>query len=202
MYEQRISASQIGLGHLSPVLTAFVRDCEALLQSSTEAHERTLANRLFSLGSEIREGKRSWTKSDINTIIQWKKLQPLRRRIEQASTEPEKQIALALAQSQDEDRLGILCRIPGFGPVLACAVLTLTWPESYGILNNPSWRALALLGFELPPRPYSGGGFTVAEALRYQKIIRALGRMMGKSPDQVANALYSLHRVRNRNLRS
>jgi predicted helicase len=66
-----------------------VRDFEALLRTSkeTEAHERTLADRLFRLGSEVREGKRSWAKSDVNAIIRWKKLQPLRRRIEQASTD-------------------------------------------------------------------------------------------------------------------
>jgi len=200
MNEQRISASQIGLGTLGPVLTDFVRDFEALLRTSkeTEAHERTLADRLFRLGSEVRKGKRLWAKSDVNAIIRWKKLQPLRRRIEQASTEPEKQLALALAQPEDEDRLRILCRIPGFGPVLACAVLTLTWPESYGILDNPSWRALGVLGFDLPPRPYSGGGFSVADALQYQQILRIIGRATSKPPVQVATALSAFSRARNR----
>jgi hypothetical protein len=146
----------------------------------------------------VREGKRLWAKSDVNAIIRWKKLQPLRRRIEQASTEPEKQLALALAQPEDEDRLRILCRIPGFGPVLACAVLTLTWPESYGILDNPSWRALGVLGFDLPPRPYSGGGFSVADALQYQQILRIIGRATSKPPVQVATALSAFSRARNR----
>ena len=57
----------------------------------------------------------------MNAIIQWEKLQPLQRRIEQGSAELEKQLGIAL-MADKEDPVGALCRIPGFGPVLACAV--------------------------------------------------------------------------------
>jgi hypothetical protein len=191
----------------SPVFVDFVRDFDTLLcyHRELEAVERTsLSEHLFKVGTQVREGNRLWTKTDVNAIIQWKRLQPLRRRIQQSSNELEKQLGVALMQRNDEDRVSALCRIPGFGPVLACAVLTLTWPETYGILDNPSWHALELLGFNLPPKPYSGGGFTVAEALQYQDIIRRLGRITGALPVQVADAVHAFYKTRNgtRNLHS
>jgi hypothetical protein len=198
--------SEIDLGSYNPVLVDFVRDFDALLclYKELEAVERTsLGEHLFKVGTQIKEGKRFWTKTDLNAIIQWKKLQPLRRRIEQGSAELEKQLRFAL-MADKEDRVGALCRIPGFGPVLACAVLTLTWPENYGILDNTSWRALGVLGFDLPPRAYSGGGYSVAEALQYQDIIGTLGRITGALPVQVADAVHAFYKTRNgtRNLHS
>lgn len=192
--------SEIDLGSYNPVLVDFVRDFDALLclYKELETVERTsLSEHLFKIGTQVKEGRRFWTKSDVNVIIQWKKLQPLRKRIEQGSVELQKQLSIALMQPGNEDRVSALCRIPGFGPVLACAVLTLTWPETYGILDNTSWHALGLLGFELPSKPYSGGGFTVAEALQYQDIIRTLGRIAGASPVQVADAVHAFYKTRN-----
>jgi hypothetical protein len=77
----------------SPVLVDFVRDFGALLCLSKEldAVERTsLSEHLFKVGTQVKEGKSFWTKTGMNAIIQWKKLQPLRRRIEQGSVELEK----------------------------------------------------------------------------------------------------------------
>ena len=192
--------SEIDLGSYNPVLVDFVRDFDALLclYKELETVERTsLSEHLFKIGTQVKEGRKFWTKSDVNAIIQWKKLQPLRKRIEEGSVELQKQLSIALMQPGNEDRVSALCRIPGFGPVLACAVLTLTWPETYGILDNTSWHALGLLGFELPSKPYSGGGFTVAEALQYQDIIRTLGRIAGASPVQVADAVHAFYKTRN-----
>ena len=64
------------------------------------------------------------------------------------------------------------------------------------MLSNPSWRALGLLGFDLPERPYSGGGFSVADAVSYQRIIRTLGCIGNRMPVDVANALHAFGKIR------
>lgn len=186
-------------GGPSPGLADFVREFDTLLDyhKESESERTSLSEYLFKVGTQVREGDRIWTKADLNTIIEWKKLQPLRRRIQGGSIELEKQLDIALKQRNDEDRVSSLCRISGFGPVLACALLTLTWPESYGALDNPSWQALGRLGFGLPPKPYSGGGFTVAEALKYQRILRFLGRITSALPVHVADALNAFYKIRN-----
>ncbi|MGA3406560.1 MAG: hypothetical protein ABSD49_12580 [Candidatus Bathyarchaeia archaeon] len=190
--------AKIDRGSLSSVLVDFVKEFNTFLgyHEELEGEEASLSEYLFKVGTQVKEGKETWTKSDLNDILRWRKLQPLRRRIEQGSVNLEKQLRFALTQPEHEDRLTTMCRIPGFGPVLACAVLTLTWPETYGILGNPSWRALRVLGFDLPSKPYSGGGFTVAEALQYQDILKTLGRMTTALPVQVADALHAFYKIK------
>jgi hypothetical protein len=192
--------SEIDIMSNDPDLVDFVREFDSFLclYKQLEAVKRTsLGEHLFKVGTQIKGGKKFWTKTDLNAIMRWKRLQPLQRRIEQGSAQLEQQLRFAL-MADKEDRVGALCRIPGFGPVLACAVLTLTWPETYGILDNTSWHALGFLGFDLPPKAYSGGGFTVAEAEQYQHIIRTLGRITSASPVHVADALHAFYKTRNR----
>lgn len=189
--------SELDLGNDNPAFVDFVRNFDALLclHKELEAIEQTsLGEYLFKVGTQVREGSRLWTKADVNGIMQWKNLQPLRRRIEQGSVDLEKRLNSALMQPDNDYRVSALCRIPGFGPVLACTVLTLTWPGTYGSLDNPSWHALGLLGFDLPPKPYSGGGYAVAEALHYQDTIRAIARITNALPAQVADALHAFDR--------
>lgn len=176
----------------------FVRDFDSLLSLHREletTQQTPLGQRLFKIGAQVKQGTKCWTRSDVNDIIRWKKLQPLRRRIEEGSVDLDKRLSMALEQRNEEDRVNELCRIPGFGPALASAVLALTFPETYGMLDNPSWHALRLLGFDLKPKPYSGGGYTVAEALEYERIIRTLGRSRGASPVEVADALHTFYKT-------
>jgi hypothetical protein len=192
--------SELDLESRSPVFVDFVRDFDALLylHRELEAMRRSsLGEHLHKVGAEVRGGSGFWTKADVNGIMQWRNLQSLRRRIEQSSVDLEKRLNSALMEPDIDYRINALCRIPGVGPVLACAVLTLTWPETYGCLDNPSWHALRLLGFDLPPKPYSGGGFSVAEALHYQDIIRAITRITNALPSQVADALHAFDKARN-----
>jgi hypothetical protein len=184
----------------SPIVADFLRGFDkylCLYEELQSAGQYALREYLFDLGREIKAGKKSWTEADVNRIVRWKRLHPLWRRIKQGSADLETCLSVALIQANNEDRVGAMCEIPGFGPVLACALLTLTWPESYGILDNPAWTALRLLKFDLPLRPYSGGGFSVADAEQYQAIIRTLGRARRRLPVQVANALHAFGKTRN-----
>jgi hypothetical protein len=176
----------------------FIRNFNALLRSHKEnqqTHRATLGENLVKIGCQVRQGNRQWTSSDVNVIIRWRSLQPLRRRIEQGSVDLEKRLAAAIKQTNDEDRMNELCRIPGFGPVLASTILALTFPEAYGVLDNASWRVLQNLGFDLSSKPYSGGGYTLSEVLKYQYLLRTLGRMTHALPAEVADALRALRRI-------
>ncbi len=70
-----------------------------------------------------------WTKHDLLDIIAWKRLQALRKWITENERELERHLNKILKIEDDEWRIESLCRGSGFGPVLASAILTLTWPE-------------------------------------------------------------------------
>ena len=65
---ETLHESEIDLGSHSPVLVDFVRDFNVLLWSykELEAVERTsLGEHLFNIGTQIKGGKRFWTKTDV-----------------------------------------------------------------------------------------------------------------------------------------
>lgn len=80
-------------------LVEFVRDFDTFLSLHRELEANqpdSVAAHLFKVGSQVRQGNRGWTRADVNDIIRWKKLQPLRRRIEEGSANLEKRMRCAV----------------------------------------------------------------------------------------------------------
>ena len=117
-------------------------------------------SRLLSVGREVRQGSRMWTKSHLELIARWKQLHPLMSRIERNNQEVEERLKEAYSIREEDVRIGFMCRTPGIGPVLTSLLLTLTYPENYAPLELPAWNALADLGFDVTRKDSSGGGFT------------------------------------------
>jgi hypothetical protein len=161
-----------------------------------------LTNHLCRVGRQVRNVERLWTKLDLIDVIRWKRLHPLRKRITQSAPELEQRLNEALTTGDGEDRVEALCGMQGFGPVLASAILTLTWPETYGFMDYHSWTALRALSFDVSDRQFSGGGFTISEYLHFLTIIRQLADQVGSSPAQIADALYAHDNVRRRHNRT
>jgi hypothetical protein len=82
------------------------------------------------------------------------------------------------------------------GPVLTSILLTLTYPTEYAPLNSHSWNGLCSLGFDLPKRPFRGGGYSVRGLLRYLSIVRPLAKEMKRKPWNIAKALHALDQVK------
>jgi hypothetical protein len=147
---------------------------------------------LLRRGRQVQRGMANWTKHDLEEIVGWRRIQSLMPKIE---GNIELSLARAFALQDEESSIEALCRIPGIGPVLASLLLTLTSPEKYAPLDNHAWNALSRLGFEIRKRPFSGGGYTAHELVRYTKIVRSLAKSMNMLPWDVAKALHALDKV-------
>lgn len=165
-------------------------------------HDPALTNHLCRVGRQVRNGERLWTKLDLIDVIRWKRLHPLSKRITQSAPELEQRLNEALTTGDGEDSVEALCGMQGFGPVLASAILTLTWPETYGFLDYHSWTALRALGFDVSDRQFNGGGYTIREYLHFLTIIRRLSDQVPSTPAKVADALYAFAKVRRRHKRT
>jgi hypothetical protein len=152
---------------------------------------------LLNVGKRLRRGTREWTKGDLQFIIRWRHMEALMSRIGQEAN-TELRLAQAFKVQDEQSRTAALCRIPGVGPVLASVLLTLTFPNKYAPLDNHTWSALSSLGFELRNRPFSGGGYTIPELLRYLRLTKALAKIARGTPWETAKALYALDQVRTR----
>jgi hypothetical protein len=153
-----------------------------------------LVSRLLDTGKGVRVGVKSWGKSDLETIIHWKHMQPLMARIEASNIES--RLADAFRVKDGEERIEDLCSIPGVGPALASILLALTCPEEYAPLDSHAWKALCRLGFDLPSKPFSGGGYTIPELMRYLGFIRNLADEVKASPWAIAKALHALDKAK------
>lgn len=175
----------------------FSADISALLAlyEKQALSEIDLTHRLIGVGRQVREMTRSWTKSDLEEIGRWTHTQLAMAKIEKDAPDVESRIARAFKIQDEESRIEALCRVPGIGPALTSSLLTLTFPQKYGPLDIHAWNSLTYLGFDLPPKPSSGGGFTTSELHRYLKIIRNLAKTANLTPWQVAKALHALHRA-------
>jgi hypothetical protein len=175
----------------------FLRNFEtylAVYEKLETTKDVKIGNRLFAIGREIRQGTRSWTKSDLEVVVRWKHLERLMPRIERVR-DIEERLELAFKIQEEHTRIGALWAIPGIGPVLASVMLTLTWPETCGVLDYHAWNALSSLGFDLPKKENDGSTFRIAEFLRYLRIIRKLARDSTANPNEVYKALYTLDKA-------
>lgn len=180
-----------GLGEFYVDFTVF-RSLYERLETEREGIE---ALDLLRRGEQVEHGGRRWTKDDLEDVFRWKNRQPLLPKIEKEAPDVEKRLAYAFEINDEEEKIDALCRIPFIGPVLTSILLTLTYPTEYAPLDSHSWNGLCSLGFDLSKRPFSGGGYSVHELLRYLSIVRSLAKQMKTPPWDVAKALHALDQV-------
>jgi len=181
----------------TPNAQEFLRDFEtyrAVYERLQTKKEVEVGNRLFTIGREIRQGTRSWTKSDLKDIVRWKRMHRLIPRIENAR-DIEERLAHAFMIEDERPRIEALCEIPSIGPALASVMLESTSPEMCGALNYHAWNALRLLSFSLPKKRASHDSYTVHELLRYLEVVRRLAREKGTTPAQIGKALYAFDKT-------
>jgi hypothetical protein len=193
-YDGRLSFSALGRTGQEFDFSSDVSVLLALYAKQAE-YESALTQRLIAVGKQVREMSRTWTKGDVEEIGRWAHAQSATAKMERNVPDVESRIARAFESQDEESRIEALCRVPGMGPALTSSILTLTFPEKYGPLEIHAWNSLTHLGFDLPPKPSSGGGFTTSELLRYLKIIRNLAKSTNLTPWNVVKALHALDRA-------
>ena len=187
----------------APLLEEFLRNLSKYSQIYAQIdRDPALTSHLFLVGKRVRNHERIWTKLDLVDVIRWRRLHSLAKRITPSAAEIEQLLNEALTASDGDDKVQALCEIKGFGPVLASAISTLTWPDSYGLLDYHTWTAIRSLGFDVSERQFSGGGFTVPEYAHFLAIIRELAQHAESSPAQTTDALYAFDNARRRHGRA
>jgi hypothetical protein len=91
-------------------------------------------------------------------------------------------------------RLDLLISLAGVGIPTASAILTLTDPRRYGVIDIRAWQELYRLGV-VQDRP-GGQGFRIEHWLQYLDILRQQARALGATVRQVEYSLFALHQQR------
>jgi hypothetical protein len=95
-------------------------------------------------------------------------------------------------------RLELLTSLAGVGIPTASAILTLTDPHRYGVIDIRAWQELFRLG---AVKDRAGGqGFRTEHWLEYLSILRQQAQTLGASVRQVEYTLFALHQQRQEGL--
>lgn len=167
----------------------------APLRQETLDHEDT--ERLKARLSRIRCERQplSLSAGEFDDILQWKLGQQIGRQRARRGSNTEEVIrgvtglALPITHPDEEYllelQIGILCTLRGVGVPVASAVLALTFPERYAIVDFRGWRQVFGTNQSV---------FSISDYKRYMREIRRLARELGWPVQEVDHAIWEYDR--------
>ena len=138
------------------------------------------------------------TKREFLAICRWKSPRAIRHYMKNSPERIRRQSAAALASRSERVRFEALTALDGVGAPVASAILTLTDPRRYGVLDIRVWQLLFELG-SVRTKP-GGVGFTFNDWHHYLMQLRHHAKRLGVSARTVEYSLFLYHRRARRGL--
>jgi hypothetical protein len=149
-----------------------------------------------SLIRELRHVRRrgQFTRAEFLVMCRWKSPRAIAR-CESNSHHRVREVSRAMFMTRVEaERLDLLIGLAGVGIPTASAILTLTDPHRYGVIDIRAWQELHRRGV-VRDRP-GGQGFSPEHWLQYLRILRTEAARLGVTARQVEYSLFTLHQAR------
>ena len=167
------------------------RALEALIRAGARRGEDPPTAALIArLGAARR--RRRFTRGEFLAACRWKSPRAARRYASNSPGRIARVSRAALATRSERRRLALLTGLEGVSVPTASALLTLTDPRRYGVLDIRAWQMLFRMGEVTANR--RGRGFTPAQWLEYLARLRRLARRLGLTARAVELALFRAHR--------
>jgi hypothetical protein len=132
------------------------------------------------------------TKSEFLAICRWKSPRAIRHYVKNSPHRIRRQSALAFASRDERARFEALTALDGVGAPVASAILALTDPRRYGVIDIRVWQLLHDLG-SVRTKP-GGVGFTFNEWHAFLTTLRPHAKRLGVSVRTVEYTLFCYHR--------
>jgi hypothetical protein len=132
------------------------------------------------------------TKREFLAICRWKSPRAIRHYLKNSPARIRRQSAAALAARSERARFEALTALDGVGAPMASAILTLTNPRRYGVIDIRVWQLLFDLG-SVRTKP-GGVGFTFGDWHLYLTELRHHAKQLGVSVRAVEYSLFLYHR--------
>lgn len=95
---------------------------------------------------------------------------------------------LAFLEKDENKKMKILCQFDGVSVPVASAILTIVYPEEYGIIDIRCLEMLNVIGFEISKHP------NIKTWLKFIKIMRELAKENEITPRKVDMVLFAMHK--------
>jgi hypothetical protein len=131
------------------------------------------------------------TKGEFLAICRWKSPRSIRHCMKNSPARIRRQSAAALASRSERVRFEALTALDGVGAPTASAILTLTDPRRYGVLDIRVWQLLYDLG-SVRTKP-GGVGFTFPDWQLFLVALRHHAKRLGVTVRCVEYSLFLYH---------
>ena len=131
------------------------------------------------------------TKREFLAICRWKSPRAIRHFMKNSPDRIRRHSAMALASRSELARFEALTALDGVGAPMASAILTLTNPRRYGVIDIRVWQLLFELG-TVRTKP-GGVGFTFSDWHHYLVELRYHAKQLGVSVRAVEYSLFLYH---------
>jgi hypothetical protein len=131
------------------------------------------------------------TKREFLAICRWKSPRSIRHCMKSSFARIRRQSAIALASRSEQVRFEALIALDGVGAPTASAILTLTNPRRYGVMDIRVWQLLFEFG-SVRTKP-GGAGFTFGEWHLYLMTLRDHAKQLGATVRAVEYSLFLYH---------
>lgn len=132
------------------------------------------------------------TQSELEDICRWKSSRAMRWIRQNNSAKIKHVTRDAFITRSERDKINHLTSLKGVGIPMASAILMLTGPQRYGVLDIRVWRLLYALG-SVRKNP-GGAGFTFNNWYNYLCILRHHAKRLGVSVRAVERTLFEYHK--------
>jgi len=176
------------------------RNIEELIRKNFKEEDKETQN----LIDELRRDERSrgrLTKDKLIRIDEWKTptLRNQHRILQNSEEEVIKISEDAFSTTDEEEKIKVLTKLKGVGIPTASAILMLTDPSNYGVIDRRAWEVLSLYSDELVKSKKS---FSSNDWVTYLKILRDLAQKVKRdkviprdevTPRDIERTLYLYH---------
>ena len=167
------------------------RNIEELIRKNFKEEDKETQN----LIDELRRDERSrgrLTKDKLIRIDEWKTptLRNQHRILQNSEEEVIKISEYAFSTTDEEKKIEVLTKLKGVGIPVASAILMLTDPSNYGVIDRRAWEVLSLYSDELVKSKKS---FSSKDWVTYLKILRELAQEFEVIPRDIERTLYLYH---------
>lgn len=167
---------------------------EEVLELIKKYNEVSYAKREKELFGEIGKNikdRKYLKKDEFLEIVKWKAARAIRKAEANSEEVIEKITKFAFEIDNEEVKIMVLTSLNGVSIPMASSILTIPFPEKYGIIDIRGWHTLYNLGLV----EYKKDVFNVKDWLIYLKIIRELGKEYNLSPRDVDKAIFMYDKI-------
>ena len=167
------------------------KSLKELLDNEPIVEEDPKTLKLINRLSRVLES-RELSRGEFLDICYWKSVRSIRRCERNSATRIETISQKVFTTTSEKRRLELLTFLHGVNVPTASAILTITNPKDYGVIDIRVWQLLYALG-SVKTNP-SGMGFSFSHWYKYLQILRYHAKRLGVQARLVELTMFSFHK--------